>query len=499
MKKTAAAGRYFAAFVERNGIFLLEYQTVRDRIDILNRTNSPGDYRTARDAASALAAMLRAQHADGCRLSMTLRGLGSSHHILVLPQAKEDLLRPVVAREMQRLYSDLEDPIVDFVSGDPVDRRVRSRPDAGTPPQELLAAAISRNTMNEMLDELSQNMIKVDHVTVLPRVMQRIYSEVPSRDAPSAVLMLLDGGPVFGFFFDRQLRLVVEPPVSTGSAQVSSQLVIEQLERGNLYLRQQFRGAQISRLLLAAEPAEYGPLSRAVEEEMGLVVERFGAQIGSSGAIAAIGAVLDAQAGDGLNLFPAGETRRKTTERTTRKIAIAAAALLVLIGWWWAGNGVAAVMDWRSRIKTLTTALDRRAQPLQPIKEIILKRQQSSAQLAAVQQVAMEREKLQQILQSLSFASEANVAISGFSATRKPEGWTVGISGNASSYAASDAVSSVHRFYRAIPEMVSGSAVTLDALNWSDSTTANITTIAFGLHYTAPPVDPAPAAVPETR
>ncbi len=488
MKKEVSARR-FAAFIERAGIFLIEYQKVRDRIDILNRTDSPGDFRSARDAAAALTKIIREQNGGGSTVSITIRGLGSSHHILVLPQAKDDLLRPVVTREMQRLYSDLEDPVVDFVSGEAVDRRARSRPETGTPPQELLAAAIPRSTMMEMLDELSDNGLKVDHVTVLPRVMQRVYSEVPSGDVPSAVLMLLAGGPVFGFFFDRQLRLVVEPPGESPNEQISSQFVIEQLERGNLYLRQQFRGAQISRLLLAAEAAEYGPLSRAVEEAMGLVVERFGAQIGSSGAIAAIGAVLDAQSGNGLNLFPLGETRKKSAQRTTRRLALASIALLAAIAWWWAGNGVAAVMEWRSRIKTLTVALDRRSAPLQPIQAVIKKRQESAGQLAAIQQVAGERQKLQQILQSLSFASQADVAITSFTAARDATQWSVSVSGNASSYAASDAVSSVHRFYRGIPGMVNGSSVSLNALSWSDST-ANVTTIGFGIHYTAPPVDP---------
>ena len=52
--KKAVSTRRFAAFVERTGVFLIEYQKVRDRIDILNRTNSRGDFRSAQDAASAV-------------------------------------------------------------------------------------------------------------------------------------------------------------------------------------------------------------------------------------------------------------------------------------------------------------------------------------------------------------------------------------------------------------------------------------------------------------
>lgn len=495
MRETQS-GRRFAAFVERNGIYLVEYQKIRDRMDVLNRTASPGDFRTAQDAAAALGSLIRSQGGDGSTVSLTMRGLGTSHHILVLPQAKPELLRPVVAREMQRLYSDLEDPVVDFVSGDPVDRRTRERPDSGTPPQELLAAAMPRATMEDITRELARDSIKVDHVTVLPRVMQRIYAEVTSPDAPTAVLMLLPGGPAFGFFYDRQLRLVVEPPSEGPDTMLSSQFVIEQLERGNLYLRQQFRGAQISRLMLAAEALEYGPLSRAVEDAMGLIVERFGPQIGSSGAIAAMGAVLDAQAGDGLNLFPVHESRKKSAERTTRRIVVAGAVLLGVVAWWWAANGVLAVKGWRTRINTLAAAIDRRAGPLQPMKGIIQKRQQSAAQLAAVQKVESERAKLQQLLQSLSLASQTEVTINSFTASRDATHWTVSISGNASAYAASEAVSSVHRFYRGIPQMVPGSTVALDGLSWPEPASPNAaTTLAFGLHYTTAASD-MPAAAP---
>ena len=490
----APATRRFAAFVESSGVYLVEYQKAGDRIDVLNRTDFPGDFRTGRDAAAAVGSLIRGQGGEGSSLSLTVRGLGTAHHILVLPQAKPELLRPVVAREMQRLYSDLENPVVDFVSGDPVDRRARARPDSGTPPQEILAAAMPRATMDEIVGELEEYSITLDHVTVLPRVLQRIYSEVPSRDAPTAVLMLLRGGPVLGFFFDRQLRLVVEPPSEAADGMPSAQFVLEQLERGNLYLRQQFRGAQISRLMLAAEPEEYGPLSRSVEEEMGLKVERFGSQIGSAGAIAAMGSVLDAQAGDGLNLLPVHESRKKSADRATRRIAVASAVLLGIVAWWWAGSGVLAVKNWRTRISELTIALDRRAAPIQPMKEIIRKRQESAAQLAAVQKVEAERAKLQQVLQSLSLASQADVSLASVNATRDAAGWTVSITGNASAYAASEAVSSVHRFYRAIPQMVPGSAVVLDQLTWPPpAATTEATTIAFGLHYTTAASDPQPS------
>lgn len=496
MKKRVSTRR-FAAFAERTGIFLMEYQSVRDRIDILNRTSAPGDFRSLNDAAEALASMIRSQQGDGSTVSLTVRGLGSSHHILVLPQARPELLRPVVTREMQRLYPELEDPIVDFVSGELVDRRARSRPEGGTPPQELLAAAIPRAAMRNMIEVLQTNDLQVDHVTVLPRVLQRIYAEVASRDAPSAVLMLLNGGPLFGFFYDRELRLVVEPPAEGETAQLSSQFVIEQLERGNLYLRQQFRGAQISRLLLAADPAEFGPLSRAVEEGMGLVVERFAPQIGSSQAIAAMGAVLDAQDGKGLNLFPASETKKKSAERTTRRIAIVGAALLAAIAWWWAGNGVMAVIGWRARINTLSVALDRRAAPLAPLREIVRKRQQSAQQIQAIETVAAERQKLQQLLQALSFAPQANVAIEGFSATRDAQGWSANVSGSALSYQASEAVGSVHRFYRELPRMVKGTSIALDGLTWTDPTsTVALTKIGFSLRYTTAASDMAASGTP---
>lgn len=489
MRRRSTSARRFSAFVDRAEIHLIEYQRVRDRIDILNRTDFQDDFRTAADAAEALGRMLREQQAECSKVSITVRGLGSAHHILVLPQAKPELLRPVVVREMQRLYPDLENPLVGFTSGEPLDRRARARPDAGTPPQELLAAAMPRAGMDDFINVLARDDIAIEHMTVLPRVMQRVYAEDPSRSAPTVVVMLLRGGPIFGFFFDGELRLVVEPPAEGDLGHISPDFLIEQLERGNLYLRQQFRGAQISRLLLAAEPEEYGPLSRAVEERMGLIVERFGTQIGSSSAIAAMGAVLDSEDGSGLNLSPLGVTKKKTVEKTTRRIAIASCVMLAAIAWWWAGNGVAAVLNWRSRIDTLTVALERRAAPLQPLREIAVKRQQAAGQIAAIQQVAAERAKLQQLLQGLSLAPEAGVAIDAFHAQRDAVGWNATVAGSAASYTASDAVSSVHRFYRELPQFVGANSIKLDNLTWGDSVAARagVTRMAFNLSYTAPP------------
>ncbi len=487
--KPGTSTRTFAAFVERNGLQLIEFQKHRDRIDILDRVDVAGDYLSLSDAAEALSKVLRDMGAGDSRLWMTLRGLGSSHHILVLPQAKPELLQPVVTREMQRLYPDLENPIVGFVSGEPLDRRARSRPDVGTPPQEVLAAAIPHAAMDSLIEILGRDRVELQHVTVLPRVLQRLYAEHPSPDAPSVVVIMLRSGPLFGFFFDKQMRLVVEPPAERDTDSIAPEFVIEQLERGNLYLRQQFRGAQISRLLLSAESAEYGPLSRAVEDGMGLIVERFAAQIGPSAAVAAMGAVLDSQDGEGLNLFPLGETKKKTAERTTRRVAIVAAVMLILISWWWAGNGVAAVTGWKSRISTLTTALNRRASPLQPLREVSDKRRETLQELAAIQRVGDERAKLQRLFDGLSLASQSGVSITRFTARRDPSGWNATVSGSASSYSASAAVGSVHRFYRELPVFLGSSSITLDSLRWSDpSADGAPTTISFDMRFVAPPI-----------
>lgn len=489
MKKPAPGGvRQFAAFIEREAIFLLEYQRYRDRLDILSQSEESGEFLNATDAGEALTRLLRERHGTGGRLVLTIRGLGSCHHILVLPHAKPEVLRPVVQREMNRLYPDLQHPIVEFVAGEPIDRRSRPRPEAGSPPQELLAAAIPRSSVEDIESSLSRASVSLEHVTVLPQVLQRLYREVASPETPTAVLMLLRGGALIGFFHERRLRLVFEPPgAESDPARIDAQFVIEQLERGNLYLRQQFRGAQIARLLVAGDPEAIGKLAPQIEDQMGLLVERFAAEIGSASAVAAMGAVLDSEDPQGLNLFPIAETRKKTAEQLTRRIAIAAGFLLAAICWWWAANGIVATLSWRSRIETLQHALERRVAPVQPIRDVVKRRQLATQQLNAVRIVAEERTRLQQIIQAIAVAPGAGINIEDFDSERDQTNWHATLGGGAESGSAADVVSLVHQYYRELPRIVGSGDVSLDNLKWVDSTgVTGFVAVHFALHFSAP-------------
>jgi hypothetical protein len=489
MKKPAPGGpRQFAAFIERDTIFLLEYQRYRDRLDILTQNEESGEFLNATDAGEALTRLLRERHGSGGRIVLTIRGLGSCHHILVLPHAKPEVLRPVVQREMNRLYPDLQHPIVEFVAGEQIDRRARPRPEAGSPPQELLAAAIPRSSVEDLESALSRASVSLEHVTVLPQVLQRLYREVASTETPTAVLMLLRGGALFGFFHERQLRLVFEPPgEESGPTRIDAQFVIEQLERGNLYLRQQFRGTQIARLLIAGDPAIIEKLTPPIEGQMGLDVQRFAAEIGSANAVAAMGAVLDSEDAQGLNLFPIAETRKKTAEQLTRRIAIAAGVLLAAICWWWAANGVVATLGWRSRIETLQQALERRVAPMQPIRDVVKRRQLAAQQLNVVRLVADERARLQQLIQAIAIAPGAGINVEEFDGVRDQTNWRASLGGGAESGSAADVVSLVHQYYRALPRIVGASDVSLDNLKWIDSTgVTGVVAVHFGLHFSAP-------------
>src|SRR5207247_1892752 len=108
-------------------------------------------------------------------------------------------------------------------------------------------------------DELAAAGIELEHLTPLPQVIQRLYQQSDGSPKPTACYVELPGGPLIAFFHENQLRLVVEPPIGGDtSVALQGENLIEHLDRGNLYLRQQFRGVELGRLLIATDPGREG-------------------------------------------------------------------------------------------------------------------------------------------------------------------------------------------------------------------------------------------------
>ena len=486
--------RTFSAFVERNGMTLIEYTRVRDRIQVVSQAHTSGEFVNPLEAAEELGNMLGSQNAVGAKLTLVLRGMGTCYHILVLPPAKEDILRPVVGREMSRLYPDVEDPVVDFVRGPVVERRRRERREGGQPPTELLAAAISRGALEDFEQGTGTRDIVIQHVTVLPRVMQRLFEEIGSPPEPVAVIILLNGGPIVGFFHENQLRLVVEPPGETADGlRIEPQGVIEQLERGNMYLRQQFRGAQISRLYLSADADAYAAIAQTVEESMGIGVSPFAPDVETPGVLAAIGGVLDS-GDEGLNLAERSALRPDRSEVWTRGLSVASVVLLGLLTWGWALIGVMQVTSARERVESLRSAVAQRAAPIQPLREVAIRRRAHAARVAVISRIADEKAQLAQILRVINIGATSGVRVDRFTMARDDQMWTTSLAGVADAGSSAQALSQVHEFYRDIPRSVGAPDVTLSDLQFADSAKAGTTSLKFQMSFVVPAAPGSPAS-----
>src|ERR1043165_3937534 len=81
-------------------------------------------------------------------------------------------------------------------------------------------------------------------------------------------------------------------------------MIIDQVERGAVYFRQQFRGASATRILLAARAEEYEQLAADLESRLGARVKPLVGGHASPEAVIAMGAVLESQSAAPLDLYP---------------------------------------------------------------------------------------------------------------------------------------------------------------------------------------------------
>jgi len=444
--------RQFSAFVEPHGIYLVEYRRERDGISILHQHSDPRRVIGLADAGERLATAIQSGGAVSGHLSVALRGFGSTYQIMLLPPAEPAVLGPVVRRELARLNPDMENPRVDYVLHGEGDRRQSVRPDAGRALQEVLVGAAPATALSAFGKELSAAGIELDHLTVLPQVIQRLYQQADSSPAPTACYVELPGGPVIAFFYEGQLRLVVEPPFSA-AAEVPSrtQTLIEHLDRGNLYLRQQFRGVELSRLLIAADPAEEDALLEALRQQLGYPVEKFPGPAGATGALVSMGAVLDGEAEKGLNLSPFAESPEAVKERRQRHNALLAAGVVVSLAIIWAVLSLTSALKWSRQVQTLSKVAESRIATLAPIRVIAAERQKNAQSVAYLGKVETDRLRAQAVLRAIVRATPPGVQLLSISLDKSGDEWSASIAGAAFGESGADVLLGIDRFFHSLP------------------------------------------------
>ncbi len=444
--------RQFGAFVEPNGIYLVEYKREREGVLILHQHSDPRRVARLADAGERLAAAIQTGGAVDSQLSVAMRGFGSVYQIMVLPAAKPSVLCPVVRREVARLNPEIENPRVNYVMHGEVERRKRARPGTGTLPRELLAAAAPETALSAFGEELSSAGVQLTHLTVLPQVVQRLYQQTDFSNAPTACYIGLESGPLLAFFHDGQLRLIAEPPFEPDEDLASrTRGIVEHLERGKLYLRQKFRGVELNRLLVAVDAPQEAPLLEALREELDYEVERFPSPATSTGALVSMGAILDSESEEGLNLSPFAESPEASTEKRTRRNALAAAGVVVFASIVWGVLSVASALKWSSEVESLGKVAQARMTALDPMRTIAGERRRYAQSAVYFQSFQSDRAGAQVVLRGIARATPPGTQLLSVTMDRGGAEWSVSVTGEVFGESGADVLLGIDRFYHGLP------------------------------------------------
>ncbi len=484
------SSRTFGAFVEPAGATLVEYRRARNGVRVLRVVEAAEPLTSIQQAAEALTRLVQSTGASRATVSVALRGFGSAHLTLTLPPASDEILRPIVYREVRRASPDLEEPVFVFNSAGSLERRARPRAEVGAPPVHLLVSAVPSGVDAALRDTLAAAGITLNFLTVASHLLQRLYHELDGGRDTTAVLLCLPGGPLVGYFVEGQLRMTMEAPVDAAGTMVSDlETVLERVERGSLYLRQQFRGAAPTRFLISAPMGGFGELAAAVRERTGVPALPFAGAFGSPSAVAAMGAVLDTIRPGGVNLVPykpgLGERLASALRRRgALPTSVLAAGLLAVA---WAGTEVIRTSRTRTSIERATEALTRPDPTLARIRTTADDRRTAAQAIATLAGAQGAHIRLQEQLVAVARALSPGVQLDSLGMTRQDDGWHAAVGGRSNATTGAYAVRALDGFYRGIPAQLNAKGMSLDALDYvADTTMRQSVSVTFRLSFIVP-------------
>ena len=320
-----ARPRTFAALIDQESVVLLEYRQEETGFRLLDSRRRQQRWASPEDAADGVVALLDEMDAGNATVSVVLQHFGSFFHTLLLPPSGPEISQ-VIQDEIQHAFN-IADPVFAFGVGN-AERR------------QLLIGGAPRSVVDAIRSRFVRNHVRVDILTVTPDVFRRLFETLDRSVETTALLVCLGNGPHLAFFVNGRLELAIEPQLTLeGESPLDSAVIVEQLERGAIFLRQQARGAVATRLLLSAPADVYEAMASTIEARTGMDVAPLGRGIGSPESVVAMGAVVAARGTEKLDFFPrppAFEQRLKRavstpTLITTIFLTVAAVAAL------WAG------------------------------------------------------------------------------------------------------------------------------------------------------------------
>lgn len=468
------------AYVCPRGVSGIEYRVSRSGIEVVRSFDVPARIESERQAMDQLLGALVNANVRRADLALTLRGFGTVHHVLPMPPARDELLTPIVEREIRRLEPGLDAPTTSWLPlpGDP------GEVSDGLPQRQVLAAGAPRHVVEAMEEAIRNAGHRLTHLTVLPAAMQRLYESFVGGTDPTALIAPLRDGAFLGFFISGAMRLVVEPPLAPDEQHDATALA-EETELGAVFVRQQFRGAQLSSIALAAPPGVFGDADSAFMEKLGIPVSRVSTSDLSSGALAALGGVLDARSPAPLGLGtmqgkagPSLSGRMRTASFAALGVA-AAVALFAVYGAWDARSAAKELNATRQRIEQQSFGLS-------SIRQTAQQRKLVRDAIALLQLVEDDRRSLRQGLASLAGLALPTVRLDSVHVEQGPNGWMAIIAGRIEGESHARSVELLHEFYREIPRRLEVQDLVLDQMDYADGNGDERRAVKFRMSFMMP-------------
>jgi hypothetical protein len=452
--------RLVGAFVCPRGVSAIEYRITGKGIEVLRAFDQPARLGSERQATDHLLRMLEEAGIRKSSIALTVRGFGVVHHILGLPPARDEVLSPIVDRELKRLEPQLDDPRVGWM-GLPLDAAEMT----DAPPQrQVLAAAIPKHVGDAIGGAIVAGGHRLTHLTALPSAAQRLHEEFVPEGGPSALVAPLHDGAFLGFFLGGALRLVVEPPLPEGEY-LDAAAIAEEVELGAMFVRQQFRGAQVARVVVAAPAETFVGAEGVINERLQVPVKRFTIEHLSAGALVALGGVIDSRATSPLSL--SGAPARQTAAGMLVPISFAAVALAVAVGVFTVIESFRA-RDAYAELQKARQQIDAESFGLSGIRETADQRRLIRHAVEAMRLSAQDRRELQNGLSTLSGVILPSIRLDSLQLDRGSNGWISGVAGSVTGESTARSVELLHDFYRDLPRLLGVEELALGQLSYAD-------------------------------
>jgi hypothetical protein len=428
----SASGRGFTALIDQDSVVVLEYQQEKAGFRVTDSRRQTGRFTSAEAAAEAVLGLLGAMNAKRPSLAIVLQHFGSFFHTLVLPPASDEHTRLVIQREVERSFN-ITDAAIAYTSGASVERREGAR--AGGPvPRQVLIAGAPRTMIEGLTSRLAKGRVTVEGITIIPEVSRRLFDTLDGSTEATVLLMCLPNGPHVTFFVNGQLELAIEPPLSLdGEAPLDLSVIVDQLERGAIFLRQQTRGTVATRVLLSAPPADFESLSSAVEARTGMRVVPLGNGIGDPETVLAMGAVIASRGEHRLDLVPRAPSFEDRLKKAMTGPALLSTTLLAFaaVAAFWCVMQVAVMQRRKNEVASLQTLAQHALPAVDGLRQSVSVRERTAAIRASLHESATERRALAELLLSLSSTSRAGTQLDSVTMHRKEEGLHTTIYGRA--------------------------------------------------------------------